>query len=231
LAQCFALGRHLRGWRCGNAAGTAWFCNKHKRWPIIIVGGLAGTIALGLLTNYIWIYISTPSPPLYTETKTLQAVHDTQSGVSNVQDRLERIEKPLENNPNENSPAIKEFVKDEKLESKYPLGFALFYSDGRRTLHYDRPNLGVNFDPAGVKVQLTDTSVCVSSAPITVGGIDFIITSNCFGRRASYQITLLNTGNALVKAETVANSTDSVAWVMGIMPAVSRSGGQHPSGK
>jgi len=225
--RCFARGLHFTGGlRCGNASGKAWFCHKHKRWPIPIVCGAAGVIGLPLLVNYIWIYISPPSPPSPIEKKSFQGIQEAQRGVAEARKELAHIKKLLENSTNQPSQDLNSFIEKNKWESKYPLGFALFYSDGRKTLRYGRITPGINFDPAGVKVlKLTSTSTCISSDPITVDGLSFVITNNCFGRRRSYQLTLVNTGNALVVAETVANLADGVAWVLGIKSISSQSGG------
>jgi hypothetical protein len=50
---------------------------------------------------------------------------------------LQDIRKLLENlNPHE----LETFFESRGLEQKYPLGFALFYSDGRKNLYYGNPS-------------------------------------------------------------------------------------------
>jgi 5S rRNA maturation endonuclease (ribonuclease M5) len=83
-----------------------------------------------------WLeYQKTKDQPVETELQT-------------IQNTLQTIKKMLEN-PSKNVTQLTKFIDTQRLEAKYPLGYALFYSDGRKTLYYGNPN---TFDPASIQV-------------------------------------------------------------------------------
>jgi len=64
-----------------------------------------------------------------------------------IQSDVQEIKKLLEN-PSKNIPELTKFIDSQGLQAKYPLGYALFFSDGRKTLYYGSPD---SFDPRAYK--------------------------------------------------------------------------------
>jgi hypothetical protein len=127
----------------------------------------------------------------------------------------------MENKGNEPIRDLDNYITATGLEERYPLGFALFYSDGRKTLHYARPANGVQFDPSNVTVEkFTNDSVCLSITPLIIRGSSNWHKNICFtpGERRRMAYWRLGDG-AIIYVEPIANSSDGVAWVFGIAPA------------
>jgi hypothetical protein len=204
MGQCLAVGPHLKSWRCSNNAGKAWFCHKHKRFPIKVLGGVVSALLLGLAGDLISSYLSPPSPE---ETKTLQVTQDTQRDVATIR-RL------LENSTNKPSPQLNAFIESRHLEEKYPLGFALFYSDGRKTIHHGRPADKVQFDPSDVKLtRFTATHACIS---MRINNNTF--NNECIQRRENSRWLFMTFNYVAFWGETLANSDEGVVWVLGLAP-------------
>jgi hypothetical protein len=72
-----------------------------------------------------------------------------------IQSSLQDIKKLIES---KNVPQLTKFIDSQRLEAKYPLGYALFYSDGHKTLYYGSPK---SFDPASIQlISLTQNEMC-----------------------------------------------------------------------
>jgi hypothetical protein len=73
---------------------------------------------------------------------------------------LQDIKQLLEN---QNSHELNKFFESKEFEQKYPLGFALFYSDGRKTLYYGKPSSsGIIFDPSTLKVKRSEIHIALT---------------------------------------------------------------------
>jgi hypothetical protein len=74
------------------------------------------------------------------------------AGNTNDNVKLIAVARLLENK-DKDPQSIKTFIDQAGLPQKYPLGFALFYADGRKTLYYTSPSrAGISFDTTALKV-------------------------------------------------------------------------------
>jgi hypothetical protein len=129
----------------------------------------------------------------------------------------EALRRLLENKNTSNSKKVEDYVQRSGLESTYPLGFALFYSDGRKTLHYGQTGTGVIFDPSLVEVTEFGTDkICLSSAPIKVNRTTLNFSNNCFARGSEGRFSFVDLGTAGVEIARLADSGKAVVWVMGL---------------
>jgi hypothetical protein len=128
----------------------------------------------------------------------------------------------LENKDND-PQAIERFITEAKLQQKYPLGFALFYSDSRKLLYYGRSNVsGMSFDPTMLKITVAKiagkTMYCMNILPVKINGNLFEnVQNNCFGEIASGGYAVIINGIA-IDIEPWATSSKAAAWVVGMKP-------------
>jgi hypothetical protein len=115
---------------------------------------------------------------------------------------------------------VHEYIEQLDLEDEFDYGFALFYSDGRRTLHYGVPGVEAYFDPAEVKVsRLTQTEICLDSGDMVMRRTPLLIVkleSNCFLRAEEDVMRLIAVGNAAVAVKRLADSPTAFAWAFGL---------------
>ena len=207
MGRCLAIGPHLKKWRCRNEAGNSLFCWQHKRWPLNIVIGILATIFLGLIVNFLW---SKVSPPSSTETSTLGLAQKTSDDVA-------AIKQMLENKTPENLEKLGIYLKSEGLESMYDHGFALFYSDGRKTLYYGAIGTDVKFDPYYVKVtEFTNDNICFDTGLIQIHSSTLSLTNVCVYRGSEGRVRLAVVDNDTVEIRRLANSSTGTVWVIGI---------------
>ncbi|MFH1821912.1 MAG: hypothetical protein ABH852_05695 [Methanobacteriota archaeon] len=207
VSRCLAIRPHLKEWRCRNEAGDSFFCWQHKRWLLKVVIGILATIFIGLVVNFLW---SRVSPPSSTETRTLELAEKTS-------DDVVAIRQMLENRNPENLEKLETYLKSEGLETTYGYGFALFYSDGRKTLHFGAIGKGVKFDPYAVKVtKYTSDTICFDSDPIQIQGTTINMTGNCFRRGSEGRFGIIKLGNVGVEVRRLADSSSGAVWVVGL---------------
>lgn len=122
---------------------------------------------------------------------------------------------------NEPTPDLSKFIETKGFEQKYPLGFALFYSDGSKTLHYGiQPNPDISFDLASIHVlSLTHDEINMSGFAITVKGSTIIIDKWSIGIDATTAHSLIGINGIDVVAESLGGSTEGAAWIIGVRPA------------
>jgi hypothetical protein len=137
---------------------------------------------------------------------------------SDLQDIKKLLESSSQNTP---PPALDKFIESRRLEQKYPRGFALFYSDGRKILYYDRPNnnlQSVSVDPSKVGIDsFTDTKICLSMSIFSAKTGLMNFSNSCFGRNTKGESVIFHyQGGVEIVAESLANSTDGAAWVIGV---------------
>jgi hypothetical protein len=128
------------------------------------------------------------------------------------------VEKLLENK-DKDPQAIRTFTDQAGFEQKYPLGFAFFYSNGRKTLYYGRSSSsGISFDPSTLKVNRSGDWYCMSILPVRISGklLDNI-RDNCFGGQGIIHVAKL--GDISLDIEPLASSSEGAAWVLGMKPA------------
>lgn len=121
----------------------------------------------------------------------------------------------------ENAPAIlNKIADDHDLEHKYPFGYAIFYSDGKKTVNSGVSNQRgiVTFDPSSLNITFRDNKViCVELLSVSVNGRPRVMFSNmCFGGNGS-MMRLINVERSIeLDAEPLGQSQLGLAWVVGL---------------
>jgi len=120
------------------------------------------------------------------------------------------------------SSLIEQIVTKYNLESKYPLGFAIFYADGQKILNYvaQRQGGAISFDASLLRLTFSDNkSVCISTMPVRINGQPMTNFSDiCFGGNGSI-IHALKLGDlAAIDIQPLGQSQQGLAWVIGMRP-------------
>jgi hypothetical protein len=85
------------------------------------------------------------APPTKVEKDETVHLKNIETSVTDIRSLLEH--------QNTHPHALQQFVDERGWEQKYSLGFALFYSNGSKTLHYGKqPNPDISFDPSSIKI-------------------------------------------------------------------------------
>jgi hypothetical protein len=138
--------------------------------------------------------------------------------VARAEDHIKLIAvKNLLENREENPQALRSFIDQAGLEKKYPLGFALFYSDSRKTLYYGRSsNSDIIFDPSSLKISRIGDAYCMNILPLRIGGklLDNI-SNNCFGPQVSQVIRPAIINGIIIEIEPLVSLKEGAAWVVG----------------
>jgi hypothetical protein len=131
---------------------------------------------------------------------------------------LDVIATVLQHTRDSPSAPLESIVNHYSLREKYPLGFALFYSDGRQVLYYgDNLNSNTAFDPANIKVVLLSKfQLCFSGFRWNGPGGHIIMGNNCIGLNPGSKMSLLVGRQVSVSFESLATSPSGAAWVIGL---------------
>jgi hypothetical protein len=122
---------------------------------------------------------------------------------------------------------FEQFVDARGLEQKYPLGFALFYSDGSKTLHYGRPGASdSSFDPDTITVVSASAKLlCINIPSARLHNSTVELGQTCFGTppwleaqtpQAGQFVNVARVGDIVLEVEILASSADAWAWVIGM---------------
>jgi hypothetical protein len=132
---------------------------------------------------------------------------------------IQLVAQLLENK--DTKPALlDEFISSRRFEKKYPLGFGLFYSDGRKTLyHSGKTNNDVQFDPSTIRVlQLTATNICFSGFVVKVKGIPLTMNNVRVGARVGSVFNFMRWQGVSISGESLGVSATGAAWIIGLAP-------------
>jgi hypothetical protein len=123
----------------------------------------------------------------------------------------------LLDNKDKNPQAIKLFTDQTGLAQKYPLGFSIFYSDGRKILYYGKTSGGgISFDPSLLTVTRVGNRYCMNVLPVKIkGNLLGTIRDICVENFAH----LAQVGDVILDIELLAGSDEGAAWVLGMKPA------------
>jgi hypothetical protein len=105
------------------------------------------------------------------------------------------------------------------LLEKYPGGYVILYTDGRR-IHEDRSNSGsaVLIEPHSARIRsITDDAVSLDFQ-IRQGGLKLNHENTAFPRRVGAKHDFTAIGNTTVSAEVIAVHRDEIAVVVGARP-------------
>jgi hypothetical protein len=102
-----------------------------------------------------------------------------------------------------------------EIEKEFPLGFAIFYSDGRSLKYATKQNSssGVSFDPSNLEVTKEGDSYCMNELPVLINGkpIPVVFDHVCISGVAH----LAKVNDAIIDLKPLETSGDTAAWVIG----------------
>jgi hypothetical protein len=106
-----------------------------------------------------------------------------------------------------------------EFEREFPLGFAIFYSNGKSIKYATKRNSssgGVSFDPSGLEVTKEGTSYCMNGVPVLFNGRPPPIHVHhvCVGSTGS-TARLANFNEVAIDIKPLETSGDKAAWVVG----------------
>lgn len=138
-----------------------------------------------------------------------------------IKNDLAQIHQMLEER---NNAGIDDYLDSRNLTKRYPLGYIIFYTDGRLIYYgragvlsfYSGKNL-IKFDPELLVVKKgQDDSYCMNKLPIDVNGIPFDgVRDMCVsGAKGAFNAAFIY--GALIVVEPLATSTNKAAWLIGI---------------
>jgi hypothetical protein len=116
------------------------------------------------------------------------------------------------------SAALRSFINYYGFNEKYPLGFALFYSDGSRVLYSgEKIDPKLSFDPANIKVlRITPFQLCFSGFAWNGAGAHLIMDNDCVSAPPGSRSELIKAKDFSVAVESLGVSPRGAAWVIGI---------------
>lgn len=128
-------------------------------------------------------------------------------------------------NKESNPQSLKEFAAEKGFKNKYPLGYAIFYSDGNQLLSYETSaDSAIRFDPSELKVTFEKAPdskgfmVCLNLLPVRINGEMMTNFRNiCFGG-AKPIMHAVRLGNVSIDIEYLAASPRGAAWIIGMTP-------------
>jgi hypothetical protein len=197
-----------------------------RRLAMYAIAALSGGLLFVLCAALLAFFSprETPTnPPIPTETGPPTApadtVIETSPLVAGGQESVKLIafEKLLENK-DKDPQAIRVFTDHAGFEQKYPLGFALFYSDGRKTLYYGKVSSGgISFDPSTLKVTRIGEFYCMNILPVRIRGK---LLDNFKDNCVSHSMHVAQIYDVYLDIEPLAISSEGAAWVLGMKPAM-----------
>lgn len=139
--------------------------------------------------------------------------------IASVEDSAEMISIFL-SHKDRSANVLNKIVSDYDLKNKYPLGFAIFYSDGRKLLNYgEQQQTGnVSFDPSLLTITFIDNkTACLNSLPLRIDGKPVLNMSNvCFGGSGQIIHAVRVDKLAAIDLEPLGGSQQGLAWVIGV---------------
>jgi hypothetical protein len=206
---CFALSVLL-------FAACAITSNRH--W-LTRIAALLFAAAFGFLASSTDEYQIKKENEAFQQKLQMQLAQRTQTDVGEIKRLLQE-----NNGKTTPTPDLRNFISSNQLEQKYPIGFALFYTDGRKTLHYGYTSeSGISFDPTNVTVRFERNAIghnviCIDGSPVKIRGKKLDVKNNCFGGPppAKGQWEIDDVG---LYVGLLASNTNEAAWLIGLKPA------------
>jgi hypothetical protein len=131
---------------------------------------------------------------------------------------LDILSNVLQHDKDKSSAALRSMIDYYGFDRRYPLGFALFYSDGSRVLYSgEKIDPKLSFDPANIKVlRITPSELCFSGFAWNGPGPHIIMDYDCVGGRPGSRFEPVRTASVSVAFESLGVSPRGAAWVIGI---------------
>jgi hypothetical protein len=144
-----------------------------------------------------------------------------------TQTDVEEIKRLLQENSGKTSPTpeLRNFISASQLEQMFPIGFGLFYTDGRKTLYYGYASeSGISFDPTNVAVRFGRNAfghnkICMDGLPVKIRGKQVPDVNNaCFvgppPSKGQWEIDDVDISIGLLGSDP-----NGAVWVIGLKPA------------
>lgn len=136
--------------------------------------------------------------------------------VADAGDSISIVAQLLENKDRDPAPLDK-FVISKGFEREYPLGFAIFYFDGHKTLSYGNTTADIKFDPTTIEVvRIAINELCISGFVLVAHGTTIYIDGTCFGTSEGNVLKLMKVGDVSVEVQALGQSTAGAAWIIGL---------------
>lgn len=131
---------------------------------------------------------------------------------------LDILSNVLQHEKDKSSAALRSFISYFGFDKRYPLGFALFYSDGSRVLYSgEKIDPKVSFDPATIKIlRITPSYLCFTGFAWNGAGPRISMDDDCVGGAPGSLTTAVTTKDLSVSFESLGVSAHGAAWVIGI---------------
>jgi hypothetical protein len=116
-------------------------------------------------------------------------------------------------NPNAGETSNPE-ISLEQIEREYPLGFALFYSDGRNINYSIKQSSGsgVTFDPSGLEVTREGDYYCMNKMPALIRGKSLGVFSHvCVAGTQHFA----RVNDVMIDVKSLKASGAQAAWIIG----------------
>jgi hypothetical protein len=123
-----------------------------------------------------------------------------------------------ERDPSKLTSFLSKLSDEKSLARRYPAGFVLFYSDGRKTL-YSVPQFSpeIGFDPSTVEAyNMTITSTCITGVKAKIYNTHINLENDCFFVKPGASMVLLSVGGVKFTLESLGGSASGAAWIIGI---------------
>ncbi len=166
--------------------------------------------------------ITEPSPEIVSKARNAATQEEMQ--LADADSSVQIVAQLLENKDN-NPAALEDFVAEKGFKDKYPLGFALYYSDGKQLLSYGiSTESAIRFDSSEIKVTFEKAPdgngvvVCLNLLPVRINGKMLTnFRDNCFGGFNPI-LHAVRLGNVSIDIEYLASSPRGAAWIIGMTP-------------
>jgi hypothetical protein len=134
---------------------------------------------------------------------------------------LDILSNVLQHEKDKSSGALRSIIDYFGFDKRYPLGFALFYSDGSRVLYSgEKIDPKLSFDPAEIKIlRITPSYLCFTGFRWNGAGPHLSMDNDCVGGAPGSLSTLISTDDLSVSFESLGASEHGAAWVIGISKA------------
>jgi hypothetical protein len=136
---------------------------------------------------------------------------------------VELIASLLEKNSQYGANSIDEYAENRGFKNQYPLGFAIFYSDGKKITAYQVPPRGnISFDLTNLKVTFQSSaagsyvSICMNLLPVDVGGRQLrIVHDSCFVG-TGHVIHAAQIDDVSIDVVALGSGPNGAAWLIGM---------------
>jgi hypothetical protein len=146
--------------------------------------------------------------------------NEVQTQLSDIKNLLENLNSRIPDDRARGDQELAQFARERDLDGKYPLGFAIFYSDGHKILSYGKPNNGrISFAPSSLTLSAMGKFECLNVLPVSMDGrLMNNFTNLCFGWSGGVTHAA-RIDNVVIDIEPLGSTSEGLAWIIGMKPA------------